>query len=413
VLSPSLESQRAQNLRTLIWRNFLVGWRQYLVRAAWQPFVLSLGASMSLVGLLESIGGWSGVVSTAMLPLGGLLADRHGRRRFVILSSVLTACALLLYALAGWLHDWRWLLPGVLLLGLASIARPAIDAMTAESAAIGAFGWAYGLVSMSFAAAGILAPTLGGWLAGRYGYVLVLLLGVTLELLIGALVILALRETFRPHHRKPFRLPRWVDSAKMWLIPPPHLRAFYVAVTVDIFAFGVGSAILPGMLAKTYGFTALQLGIMGSISSASWAVSQMVFARWVDRRGSVPMLIFSESLGVVLTAAWLFSRSFPAFAALEIVTGVLPATWVPAYMAYMAKSVPAQQRAQELGRLGAFRGLWGFPASYIGGMLYDRFGIQVPILLNMVGAAIVVVIFWLSVREPQSTELTASPLASA
>jgi MFS family permease len=413
VLPPSVELQRVQNLRTLTWRNFLVGWRQYLVRAAWQPFVLSLGASMSLVGLLESIGGWSGIVSTAMLPLGGLLADRHGRKRFVVLSSVLIACALLIYALAGWLHDWRWLLPGVLLLGVASIARPAIDAMTAESAAIGAFGWAYGLVSMSFAAAGIVAPTLGGWLAQRYGYVLVLLLGVTLELAIVTLVILALKETFRPQHREPFRLPHWLDSLKMMAVPPERLRAFYLAVTVDIFAFGVGSAILPGMLAKTYGFTALQLGIMGSISSTSWAASQMLFARWVDRRGSVPMLIFSESLGVALTAAWLFSHSFPTFAALEIITGVLPATWVPAYMVYMAKSVPEQQRAQELGRLGAFRGLWGFPASYIGGMLYDAFGIRVPILLNMVGAAIVVAILWLFVREPLSAEAPSSPPVSA
>ena len=93
--------------------------------------------------------------------------------------------------------------------------------------------------------------------------------------------------------------------------------------------------------------------------------------------------------------------------------GILPATWVPAYMAWIAKSVPEQERAEEMGRLGAFRGLWGFPAPYIGGLLYDAFGIHLPILINMLGAAVVVVMLWLFVREPEMADpdvpVTASP----
>ncbi len=413
MLAPSLEAQRALNLKTLTWRSFLVGWRMHLVRAVWQPFVLSLGASMSLVGLLESIGGWSGIVSTAMLPLGGLLSDRRGRRGFVILASVLTVASLVLYAVAGWLQDWRWLLPGVLLVGATAISRPALDALTAESAVAGAYGLAYGRVMTSFAMAGVVAPALGGWLAGRYGFVLVLLLGIALELVVGLLVVASLKELCRQHSQEALHLSDVLATLKRLFVPPVRLRAFYAAVTMDIIAFGIGSAILPGMLRETYHFSTLQLGILGSISSVTWAVSQMYFAHVVDKRGCVRMLIFSEILGVVLTGAWLFSRSFAAFAAVEVLAGILPATWVPAYMAWIAKSVPEQERAEEMGRLGAFRGLWGFPAPYIGGLLYDAFGIHLPILINMLGAAVVVVMLWLFVREPEMADpdvpVTASP----
>ncbi|KPL18650.1 MAG: hypothetical protein AMJ93_13605, partial [Anaerolineae bacterium SM23_84] len=63
------ESSHSRNLRVLATRNFLYGLRMNMMRAVWQPFVLHLGASMSLLGLLEAIGGFGGIVSTATLPL--------------------------------------------------------------------------------------------------------------------------------------------------------------------------------------------------------------------------------------------------------------------------------------------------------------------------------------------------------
>jgi hypothetical protein len=111
--------------------------------------------------------------------------------------------------------------------------------------------------------------------------------------------------------------------------------------------------------------------------------------------------MLSEGLGVVLTTGWLLARSFPAFLALEAVGGLLPATWAPAFMAWINNSVPEGQRAEELGRLGAFRGLIGFPAPYVGGLLYSRFGFRGPVLVNLVGVATVVVLLWLFVDEPR------------
>lgn len=405
ILPPRVEEPRlSHNLRVLVTRNFLSGFRINMMRAIWQPFVLHLGASMPLLGLLEAIGGFGGIVSTAMLPIGGWLSDRRGRKPFVVMSSVFAVAAISTFVLAGRVERWRLLLPGVVVLGLTAIARPAADSLVAESATPDARGRAFGLVGTAFAASGIFAPTLGGFLANRYGFLTTLLAGAVLELATLSLIAIALSETLPSEDRTTLRASELLTFLRRIITPPARLRSFYIAVTIDMFAFGTGAHILPGLLTKTYHFTPFQLGLMSSVSSATWAISQLFFGRQVDKRGCVPFLILSEAIGVVVTGGWLVAKSFEAFIALQVLWGLLPATWVPAFMAWIANSVPESQRAEEIGRLGAFRGLLSFPAPYVGGLLYEAIGFRGPILANLIGAAIVIVLLWLFVGEPKSCQ---------
>jgi MFS family permease len=371
-----------------------------MVRAVWQPFVLSLGASMPLLGLLESIGGFGGIVSTIMLPLGGWFSDRLGRKAFVVLSSTFYLPALAMFIVAGWSRQWRWLLPGVVLTGLASVARPAVDSMTAESVAADARGRAFGLTNTFLALSGVFAPTIGGFLAQRYSFVAVMLLGAVLECGTLGLVALVLRETL-PKEARPARVTSefWA-MLKRTLTPPAGLRSFYVAMTVDAFAFGMGTLILFGLLTKEYHFTPFQLGLMSSASSATWAISQLFFGHQVDKWGCIPFLILSEAISAVVILGWLLAKSFAVFLALHALWGFALATWMPAFLAWLANSVSDRQRAEEMGRLGAFKGLLSFPAPYVGGLLYEAFGFRGPILANLIGALVVILILWLFVHEP-------------
>jgi MFS family permease len=399
----------SHNLRVLALRNFLFGTRRNMVGAVWQPFVLHLGASMSLLGLLESIGGFQGIVSTAMLPLGGWLSDRRGRKPFVVLASGLGLATLASFALAGWVREWRLLIPGVILMGLTAIARPVVDSITAESAASDAQGSAFSLTVMGFAVSGVFAPTLGGFLADRYGFLAVLLAGLAMELITLCVMSLALTETLAPEHRAVARLSELPALLRRVITPPARLRSFYIAVAIDMFAFGTGSAILFGLLSKEYGFSPLQLGLMSSAQSVTWAVLQLFAGRQVDKRGCVPFLVLSEAIAAVVTAGWLLAKSFTAFLALHALLGFAVATWVPAFMAWIANSVPEGQRAEEIGRLGAFRGLLSFPAPYVGGLLYEVVGFRGPVLANLIGAAIVTVLLWRFVGEPPRASGDARP----
>jgi DHA1 family bicyclomycin/chloramphenicol resistance-like MFS transporter len=337
-----------------------------------------------------------------MLPLGGWLSDRRGRKPFVILASALGFVTLASFALAGWLREWRLLIPGVVLLGLTAIARPVVDAITAESATSDAQGSAFSLTVMGFAVSGVFAPALGGFLAGRYGFLAVLLAGAAMELITLCVMGLALTETLPPERRTMARVSELPALVRRVITPPARLRSFYIAVAIDMFAFGTGAAILFGLLSKEYGFTPLQLGLMSSAQSVTWAISQMFVGRQVDKRGCVPFLVLSEATAMVVAAGWLLAESYIAFLALHALLGFAIAAWVPAFMAWIANSVPEGQRAEEMGRLGAFRGLLSFPAPYVGGLLYEVVGFRGPILANLIGAAIVTVLLWRFVGEPPS-----------
>ncbi|HID87306.1 MAG TPA: MFS transporter, partial [Anaerolineae bacterium] len=367
--------------------------------AVWQPFVLSLGAPMSTLGLLESLGGRRGIVTALIQPVSGWLSDRLGRKPLIALGSLLGLLLVLFYILAAVLGDWRWLLPGVVLLGATMVSRPAESSLIAESAQASRRGMAYSLLMVSWIAPGVFAPTLGGFIADRWGFTPVFLVRFGLEALRLLLILWLLEETL-VRATQDIPLGDLKGVLVRVIVPPGELRGFYWATAVDIFVWGLGSALLFGMVSKTHGFTALQLGIMSSLLSSVWTLSQLPIGRLIDRYGCKPFLALSEALGLFVVGGWLFSTSFVAFAALYALFGLVASTWVPAQQALLANSVPAEVRGEAMGRLSAFRGLVGFPAPYIGGLLYDRFGFQAPILANLVGVAIALVAIILAVREP-------------
>ena len=396
----SIEQGRiSQNLRVIAITSFLTGLFSTMTRAVWQPFVLSLGAPMSTLGFLESLGGRRGLVTALVQPIGGWVSDRLGRKPLVALGSILGLLVMVFYVVAAIVGDWRWLLPGVILLGVTLASSPAEISLVAESARASKRGMAYSLQMASWIVPGAFAPALGGFIADRWGFAPVFLTRFGLEALRLLLILWLLQETLSRVNGR-ISLVELKGVLARIVVPPRELRGFYWAMALDIFVWGLGGALLFGMLSETYGFTPFQLGIMSGLLSLVWALSQLPIGRLIDRYGSKPFLALSEAIGILVVGGWLFSTRFVAFAALHGLFGLVAATWAPALRALLANSVPAKQLGEEMGRLSAFRGLVGFPAPYIGGLLYDRFGFQAPILANLVGVAIALVAIIFAVQEP-------------
>jgi MFS family permease len=82
--------------------------------------------------------------------------------------------------------------------------------------------------------------------------------------------------------------------------------------------------------------------------------------------------------------------------AANLLFGVANAFWIPAEQAWIAANVDPKQRAQALGSFSTFRGLIGLPAPIIGGILFDAYGINVPIAMNLLFAFLdgVVILIW-------------------
>ncbi len=396
----SIEQGRiSQNLQVIAITSFLTGLFSSMTRAVWQPFVLSLGAPMSTLGFLESVGGRRGLVTALIQPIGGWVSDRLGRKPLFALGSLLGLLVMVFYVLAAVMGDWRWLLPGVILLGATLVSTPAGSALVAESARAGQRGMAYSLQMASWIVPGVFAPALGGFIADRWGFTPVFLTRFGLEAVRLLLILWLLQETLS-RAKRGISLGELKGVMARMVVPPRELRGFYWAMAVDIFVWGLGGSLLFGMLSQTYGFTTFQLGIMSSLSSLVWALSQLPIGRLIDRHGCKSFMVLSEAIGILVVGGWLFSTSFVAFAALHALFGLVASTWAPALRALLANSVPTEQLGEDMGRLSAFRGLIGFPAPYIGGLLYDRFGFQAPILANLVGVVIALVAVVVAVKEP-------------
>jgi MFS family permease len=96
-------------------------WSLYLVEVLDTPIVI--------VGLLSTIQ-MSGSF-LFQLP-GGFITDRYGRKKVIVYGTCLRVfAALILYSA----RSWQWVLPGIILNGMAGIYNPAFSAIIADSMA--------------------------------------------------------------------------------------------------------------------------------------------------------------------------------------------------------------------------------------------------------------------------------------
>jgi len=216
------------NLTVLSATAFLTGIHSNMVSVVWQPYVLSLGASMTTLGWLTSLGGFQGIVTSLIQPLGGWLADRMGRKPFVVWASVVLIAAYALYTLAGVTRVWTFLIPGVVLIGLSALNRPARSSLTVESVTAERRGMGFSVVQVATVLPGIFAPILGGFIADRATATAVFPVGIAFEVISLFLVARYLSETSgsrRTHDRA-----AWADlwsMLKRSVVPPPGLFGFF------------------------------------------------------------------------------------------------------------------------------------------------------------------------------------------
>lgn len=130
--------------------------------------------------------------SSALLLFGGGAGDRFGRRRILVLGTVLFAVSSLLCALAPTLS---WLLIGRVLQGTgAALLLPNSLAILGESFLGEARGRAIGIWAAAGAIMGAAGPVLGGWLIDFIGWRPIFLINLPLALIAIVLALAFIRE---------------------------------------------------------------------------------------------------------------------------------------------------------------------------------------------------------------------------
>jgi len=345
-------------------------------------------------------------LAVAMLvqPLAGLLSDRNtsrwGRRRpFIAAGVALDMPFLLMMALAS---DYSsLLLAGVLLQFASNVAHGALQGLIPDLVPEQERGRVSGVKSIMELLPGIaLIPVAKlvdrGHVAAALGIVAASLLVTTLR--IG--------ETRGRTASASFTLSQVWGSLLDTFRPPRYLWGFYVAMSVDLFAFSVGWRLINGLLTEAFSFTPGMLGLMTAVNAGTMALFQVVLGRYVDRVGYVKYLAISQALSCILLASLLINQSFPVAMAANVLMGFSAAFWAPAEQAWIAQNVDPVERAKSIGGYATFRGLVALPGPLIGGILYDEYGYHMPMLVNLVLAAIDVGLIVFLVRDRVRPEET-------
>lgn len=376
------------NVKVFVTRSLLKGTYNSIHRIIYQPFILSLNPSMTMLGLLEGIGGYQGFLPALARPFFGWLSDRVKRKPFIVLGSLLTAISVILFLISGITKIFFFVIPAIILMGVSSFDRPIVDSLIAESVEPAKRGIVYSRITLAMMAPGIFSPFIGGMIADRFGFLKVFAIGLIIQCVIVIFLIRYLREN--PLPRRAISFSEFYLLVKRNISPPRTLRSIYLLNMFDAVVSGLGPVLVVGILRVHFNFSNFQLGVIAIIRSVVTTVTQIFIGKIIRKYGCKNVLIISYLSWVLYIGGIVLSKSFWSILLIQIFMGIAFATWRTPHQTLMANSTTPIERAEAMGRISFYRGIFGFFAPFLGGFLYEQYGYSTPLWVSFVLGVIVV-----------------------
>jgi MFS family permease len=259
------------------------------------PYFLQLGGSESLVGVFWGM--YSFLNLLLVLP-GGYVADSAGRKRILVQMTFLTALAFLLFSGSPL---WAFLFIPQALIAVATLSKPALDAVLADSMpekhrstgfalvlALSSFGWTFG-------------PLAGGYFydtAGIWGIRVVFLLSAIGIVIAGLVYYMFLKETLsnkgnrqmslQPAQRfsVSLNLQRFLMEMKsaLSLMTSPAKRFLFGYVFYEA-SNAIVTAYWSLLILFTIGFSGVEFGIIELAAGLSLIAFSIPMGKFSDRIG--------------------------------------------------------------------------------------------------------------------------------
>ncbi len=377
-------------------------------------YLTELGASVTQVGLIFT---FTSVVILVLQIFGGWISDSIGRLRSIAIGSVGGILGFVAVLLAP---TWQWMLAALCVLQFPrALVGPSFGAFIAENSTTENRGKVYGITDTIFQITGVVGPPLGGFLVGRYGFKLMLLVSAALYSLAAILRIwmaTTVRTTTEANPRKlsTASLKNSLKALVAMVAGGGVLTWIFVTDGVQDIAFRLSGELQPLYLEQVAGITVEQIGVLGSMFSVAMMFTPILSGKMVDKYGErVPI-----SLGFLLVfgAFMIFLQvgTFLGFAVCWAVFGIGVGLLSPAYQSLVSKVVPQDMLGTFTGLFRSSLGLISLPAPYIGARLWERFSPKTPFVITSILALLTVVPAWLFFKVPEdegtSSDLETAPL---
>jgi len=323
------------------------------------------GATVAQAGAIASLWGLGSIGSG---PVGGLLADRLGRRATLVGALAVGGAGMIAL---GFVERLEVIAPAAALLGFASESfRPAMqaavaDVVTEPAARLRAYGLVYWAVNLGFGVALVLAGVLAS-----VSYTLLFVLDGATTLAFAAIVLWRVPET-RPRgepgsHASALRglAVAFGDRVLMALLGLNFLFAAllwqsHAALPVDMRAHGLSPA--------TY-------GVLMALNGITIVLVQPFAPRLVAGRDAGRVL---AAAGLVIGAGWglnAVARSALGYGAAILVWTLGEVVTSPTAAAVVAELAPPELRGRYQGAYGMSWALAAFAGPGVGAFVLGRFG---------------------------------------
>ncbi|MFA6499259.1 MAG: MFS transporter [Desulfurivibrionaceae bacterium] len=361
-------------------------------------FVSHLGGGPAAVGLIASISAGTGILFS--FP-AGILSDRIGRKRMLLISAIVFATAPFLYLLVR--EIWQLALVRFYH-GLATaIFLPVAMAMVSDLFQKGR-GEKMGWFSTATLIGRFMAPALGGAILGFYAtdqigsvstagfHTLYLVCGIAgLAVFFSAFFLPDLNQG---DSKKPTPRPHWREGAKELLRNRGIMMTCAVEAAI-LFAYGTFETFLPAHALKA-GLDPYQIGLCLSSQIITIALAKPVMGRFSDRHGR-PQQIWVGAVAAGICIAFLsIADSFLILLALSILLGLTISVVTSASAAHIADQSKDGAQGSAMGILGSIMDMGHSLGPLMGGILAATLGLPASFLGACIVLATASLLFFIS-----------------
>jgi MFS family permease len=331
-------------------------WKRFLPK-----YLEALGAPVTAIGLFGSA---QDLLDGLYQYPGGWIADRHGRRRALVIFVSFATIGYVIYWIAP---SWPFVFLGlVFAMAWSSMASPTLfavvgDALPKERRAVG-----FTVQSILRRIPIAVAPTLGGIAIATYGIARGMHVGLAVTIVLAVLTLMAVRYV---------NIPVTTDAGpthvlSVWHSLPSSLRWLLAS---DIFirtCEGLVDVFVVLYAINVIGISAAAYGVLIGVQMITAIASYLPAAPLADRLGRKPFVIATFIAFSAFPVAVVLSHDF-ATLVLAFVVGGLREIGEPARKALIVDLVRPSLRARSVGLYYLIRSVAIAPAAVLGGLLWE------------------------------------------
>ena len=373
-------------------------------------YLKELDADIAQIGLFFTL---AQIVPLFLQILGGWVSDSLGRLRAIAIGSVF---GVLGYIPLIFADTWEWLLLSYAVGAVArSLVGPSFDAFIAEHSSEHNRGKVYGISQAIFMIVAVIGPPLGGFMAGTYGFKLMLATAGMFYFVAMLMRLSMAREAAKgdkangEHKKLSFTSLKTNLGAMFGLVFGGGLIT-WMLITDGLrdVSFQFSGNLFPVYMQEIGGLSYQQIGWVTSMFGVCMMLSTIPGGWLSDKAGervgiALGMVLMSASLFLLVnipagpSSQWMYYAGWGMAGLGAGVSG-------PAYQSLISKAVPQKLRGLAFGLFSTSLGVISLPAPWIGGQMWQRFGPTVPFTVTAVVILLSVIPIWLKFKLPKTVE---------